>query len=139
MKKVVRCTLPFGAEVWGGETATNLTDDFGELLRRHRIKAGLTQEELAERSRLSIRAIADMERGRTMRPPRGSVGRLADALTLGPPEREALERAARAVIRSGSASRLHAVASRQAGRVGADPGPGHGAATVAAGHSQRGG
>jgi len=101
--------------------ATNLTDEFGELLRRHRIEAGLTQEELAERSRLSIRAIADMERGRTMRPYRGSVGRLADALTLAAPDREALDRAARADMRSASASRLHAMASRQVGQLAQIP------------------
>jgi tetratricopeptide (TPR) repeat protein/transcriptional regulator with XRE-family HTH domain len=36
---------------------------FGLLLRQHRIDAGLTQEELAERARLSTRAISDLERG----------------------------------------------------------------------------
>jgi DNA-binding XRE family transcriptional regulator len=37
--------------------------DFGTLLRRYRLAAGLTQEELAERARLSVRAITDLERG----------------------------------------------------------------------------
>src|SRR5690348_8818505 len=32
---------------------------FGDLLRRHRLAAGLTQEELAERAGLSARAISD--------------------------------------------------------------------------------
>ena len=36
---------------------------FGELLRQHRLAAGLTQEELAERARISVRAISDLERG----------------------------------------------------------------------------
>ena len=44
--------------------------------------AGLTQEDLAERTGLSIRAIRDLERGITSRPYRNSVERLADALGL---------------------------------------------------------
>ncbi len=44
--------------------------------------ARLTQEELAERSGLSARAISDMERGRRSRPYRRSVGKLAAALEL---------------------------------------------------------
>src|SRR5262249_50078999 len=48
---------------------------FGELLRRHRRAAGLTQDQLAERAGLSVRGISDLERGR--RPPRrdGRAGR----------------------------------------------------------------
>ena len=36
---------------------------FADLLRRYRIAAGLTQEELAERATFSVRAISDIERG----------------------------------------------------------------------------
>lgn len=36
---------------------------YGQLLRQMRISAGLTQEELAERSDVSVRAISDLERG----------------------------------------------------------------------------
>jgi tetratricopeptide (TPR) repeat protein len=68
---------------------------FGGLLRAYRLAAGLSQEELAERSGLSARAIADMERGRTARPYRRSVRALADALDLAEPDRTALERASR--------------------------------------------
>ena len=35
----------------------------GEWLRNQRVAAGLTQEDLAERSGVSVRAIADLERG----------------------------------------------------------------------------
>jgi transcriptional regulator with XRE-family HTH domain len=35
---------------------------FGNLLRRYRSAAGLTQEELAERAGLSARAVSDIER-----------------------------------------------------------------------------
>jgi tetratricopeptide (TPR) repeat protein/transcriptional regulator with XRE-family HTH domain len=68
---------------------------FGGLLRRHRLAAGLSQEELAERSGLTARAIADMERGRTARPRRHSVRALADTLELAEAERTLLKRASR--------------------------------------------
>ncbi len=55
---------------------------FGVLLRRYRSMAGLTQEELAKRSGLSLRAVSDMERGRTARPYLRSARLLADALDL---------------------------------------------------------
>lgn len=67
-----------------------VTTGFGELLRWHRGAAGLTQEELAGRSGVSVRAIADMERGRTGRPYRRSVSLLADALLLTGQAREEL-------------------------------------------------
>jgi transcriptional regulator with XRE-family HTH domain/tetratricopeptide (TPR) repeat protein len=44
--------------------------------------AGLTQEDLAERSGVSVRAIADLERGRTRRPYPSSVRALVQALGL---------------------------------------------------------
>jgi transcriptional regulator with XRE-family HTH domain len=68
--------------------------EFGPLLRRYRVGAGLTQEELAERAGLSIRAVSDMERGRTRRPFLRSVRQLAGALGLGASERELLIAAA---------------------------------------------
>jgi tetratricopeptide (TPR) repeat protein/transcriptional regulator with XRE-family HTH domain len=68
---------------------------FGGMLRQHRLAAGLTQEELAERSGLTARAVANLERGRTTRPYRHSVRALADALALAEPERLLLERASR--------------------------------------------
>ncbi len=68
---------------------------FGTLLQLHRLQLGWSQEELADRSGLSVRAIADMERGRTGRPHRHSVLSLADALRLSEPERLELDRASR--------------------------------------------
>jgi transcriptional regulator with XRE-family HTH domain len=73
----------------------DLAGGFGAILRVHRTSRGLTQEELASLSGLSVRAIADMERGRTSRPYPSSVQCLADALRLSSPEREHLGRAAR--------------------------------------------
>src|SRR5579862_6189034 len=54
----------------------------GLWLRRQRMSAGLTQEDLAERSGVSVRAIADLERGRTRRPYPSSVRALVKALGL---------------------------------------------------------
>jgi transcriptional regulator with XRE-family HTH domain/tetratricopeptide (TPR) repeat protein len=63
---------------------------FGALLRRYRLAAGLTQEELAERARMSARAISDLERGLARRPRKETVQLLADALRLAGQEQAAL-------------------------------------------------
>jgi transcriptional regulator with XRE-family HTH domain/tetratricopeptide (TPR) repeat protein len=55
---------------------------FGRLLQAHRSAAGITQEQLAQRSGLSVRAISDIERGRTTRPFMRSVRMLAQAMKL---------------------------------------------------------
>jgi LacI family transcriptional regulator len=60
---------------------------FGEELRRLRIGAGLSQEQLAKRSGLSGRTIARLEQGHTQRPHPESAARLADALQLPDAER----------------------------------------------------
>jgi predicted ATPase len=52
------------------------------MLIRHRITAGLSQRELAERSGLSERALRDLERGTTVNPRRSSVRAVASALGL---------------------------------------------------------
>src|SRR5829696_9088811 len=55
---------------------------FGDLLRRHRVLGGMSQEELAERARLSARAISDLERRVKRTPRRDTVQLLAEALEL---------------------------------------------------------
>ncbi len=60
---------------------------FGDLLRQHRLAAGLTQEELAERAGVSARGISDLERGSRTRPQRETVRLLVDALGLAGPTR----------------------------------------------------
>ena len=70
-------------------------ETFGTLLRRHRLAARLTQESLAERSRLSVQAIGALERGDRRSPYRSTVDLLAEALQLMPPERRELAAAAR--------------------------------------------
>jgi len=68
---------------------------FGGVLKRYRVAAGLTQEELAERAGLSARGISDLERGRRSHPYFETVRLLADALGLGDEDRAALISAAR--------------------------------------------
>jgi transcriptional regulator with XRE-family HTH domain len=53
---------------------------YGELVRRYRIVAGLTQEELATLSGLDVRTISDIERGRTTRARRSTADLIARAL-----------------------------------------------------------
>ncbi len=81
---------------------------FGRLLREHRTSAGLTQEELAERSGISVRAIADAEAGRTTRPHPRSVRLIAAALHLAGPERAAFCAAGRGLTIDGG----HRLASK---------------------------
>lgn len=67
----------------------------GELLRRYRSDAELTQEELAERAGLSARAIRALEAGARRSPRRDTLRLLAEALGLAPDERDRLERSIR--------------------------------------------
>jgi len=64
---------------------------FGTLLRRYRIAAGLSQGDLAERARLSARAISDLERGARRAPYHTTVAQLVAALGLAPDDQAALE------------------------------------------------
>ncbi|MBB4950696.1 tetratricopeptide (TPR) repeat protein/transcriptional regulator with XRE-family HTH domain [Kitasatospora gansuensis] len=68
---------------------------FGVLLREYRVRAGWTQEELAERSGISPHAISVLESGRR-RPRLSSVAWLATALGLDATAREQLIEAATA-------------------------------------------
>ncbi|GAB3872563.1 hypothetical protein GCM10029964_011180 [Kibdelosporangium lantanae] len=67
----------------------------GEILVGLRSGRGLSQEQLAERSGISVRAIGEIERGATRRPQRGTLRALADSLGLTGEEREAFTRSAR--------------------------------------------
>ncbi|HKT39109.1 MAG TPA: BREX system ATP-binding domain-containing protein, partial [Ktedonobacterales bacterium] len=69
---------------------------FGDLLRRHRIFAGMSQEELAERAGLSARAISDLERGVKRVPRRDTLQLLVEALELSGDARTAFIATARA-------------------------------------------
>ena len=66
---------------------------FGELLRGHRVAAGLSQGALADLAGLSLRAINDLERGARRAPHRDTVRLLADALRIADQERADFEAA----------------------------------------------
>ena len=92
-----------------GSQGPGTRDCFAMALSSARAAAGLTQEELADRSGLSVRAIRNLETGRTERPRRQSVRLLADALGvpsgyLASPARPGLGRVfgADAAVRSAS-------------------------------------
>jgi tetratricopeptide (TPR) repeat protein/transcriptional regulator with XRE-family HTH domain len=71
------------------------TPDLGELIRRFRDRAMLSQEALAERSGLSPRTVRALEIGQVRRPHAASLRLLSLALDLGPDDKEALVRSAR--------------------------------------------
>jgi tetratricopeptide (TPR) repeat protein/transcriptional regulator with XRE-family HTH domain len=83
---------------------------FGDLLRRYRVAAGLTQEELAERAGLSAKGISDLERGARTNPRRDTVSLLVEALGLAEHDRNVLAAAARQ--RTSSSVALHAASLR---------------------------
>ncbi|ONF71386.1 hypothetical protein AVR91_0211930 [Amycolatopsis keratiniphila subsp. keratiniphila] len=58
------------------------TRAFGEFLRLYRLRSSMTQEELAERTGISVRAISYMERGRVRTPQRRTVELLSEGLGL---------------------------------------------------------
>jgi transcriptional regulator with XRE-family HTH domain len=70
-------------------------ESFGELLRKLRIDAALTQEELAEASGLSVRALSDLERGVNKTARKDTAKLLAGAFRLEGAARAAFEAAAR--------------------------------------------
>jgi tetratricopeptide (TPR) repeat protein/transcriptional regulator with XRE-family HTH domain len=70
-------------------------ETFAQLLRELRLRARLTQEELAEAAGVSLRTVSDLERGFAATPQRETVRLLADALHLIGPERGRFETVAR--------------------------------------------
>jgi len=107
----------------GEVDAASVRDGFGELVRDQRVAAGLTQEELAERSGLGVRTISDIERGRIGRPHRRSVDLLCHALGLARPGRDKGPRAASAGQGAPAATPAATPAStgRRAGGAGQPP------------------
>lgn len=62
----------------------------GDMLRRYRVAAGLTQETLAVRAGVSARAVSDLERGVYRAPHKKTIESLADALHLSGESRDIL-------------------------------------------------
>ncbi|MFF0717299.1 helix-turn-helix domain-containing protein [Verrucosispora sp. NA02020] len=67
----------------------------GSALRALRTAAGLTIDDLAARSGVSLRTIGGIERGRIRRPHEGTLTALAEALRLGPDDGDRLRAAVR--------------------------------------------
>nr|AGS49531.1 hypothetical protein [uncultured bacterium esnapd8] len=63
----------------------------GSLLIEYRVRSGLTQEEVAERAGVSVRALRNIELGTVTRPRRRTVEALLDVVGVGPDEADALE------------------------------------------------
>ncbi|CAL9607866.1 hypothetical protein SUDANB121_05586 [Nocardiopsis dassonvillei] len=76
---------------------------FGALVRGHRRRSGLTQQELADFSTISVRAIRNIEKGRVLNPRKHTVNLIADGLRLGAADRMRLQAAAN---RNGGADAL---------------------------------
>jgi predicted ATPase/DNA-binding XRE family transcriptional regulator len=76
------------------EGRDSVSPDFGTLLRSYRLDAGLSQEALAERARLSLHGISALERGYRRTPQRETLELLAGALALNADQRRAFEQAA---------------------------------------------
>jgi transcriptional regulator with XRE-family HTH domain len=68
---------------------------FAVLLRRYRLSAGLSQEALAERARMSVNGLSALERGTRRTPQRETLSLLIEALALSDSDRALFESAAR--------------------------------------------
>jgi transcriptional regulator with XRE-family HTH domain len=66
-------------------------EELGELVRTHRRRLGLTQEELARVTGVGVRTIRNLEVGTIARPRPSTVRLLADAFGLVGAEREQLQ------------------------------------------------
>ncbi|RKT19358.1 helix-turn-helix protein [Streptomyces sp. 1114.5] len=71
---------------------------FGELLRAHRNRRGLTQRQLADLATLSVRAVRNLELGKAQRPRQETVRLLSEVLRLNDSRRAELESAAYAPV-----------------------------------------
>src|ERR687883_89904 len=61
---------------------------FGETVRAHRHRMGLSQEDLAGKTGVSVRTIRELEAGRITRPRPGTLRLLAEAFALTDAERQ---------------------------------------------------
>jgi transcriptional regulator with XRE-family HTH domain len=80
--------VPVNATTEGRPTSTS--SEFGRLLRHHRLAAGLSQEALAERARMSADGIGALERGARRTPRFGTLSLLIEALSLRPEDKRQL-------------------------------------------------
>ncbi|MEV6948432.1 helix-turn-helix transcriptional regulator [Streptomyces sp. NPDC051172] len=83
-----------------------MAETLGELLRAERVRAGLTQQQLADFATVGVRTVRDLESGRCLAPRQGTVRLLAEQLGMSRAARARLEELARrgAVRGGGSAA-----------------------------------
>lgn len=74
---------------------SDLGTDLATLLKTYRVRAGLSQQMLADRALISVQAVSALERGYRKVPYRKTLERIADALSLPEEARAALELSAR--------------------------------------------
>ena len=91
-----------------------MASQFGPRLRRFRLRAGLTQEVLAERAGVGVRTVRRLETGERGDPRVGTVDALADALELTRAERVELLAATDEPVGAAPVDRLADAASRVA-------------------------
>ncbi|MFN8526975.1 MAG: AAA family ATPase [Chloroflexota bacterium] len=94
---------------------------FSEALRDYRLRAGLTQEALAERASLSTRAISDLERGLKHAPRLATLNLLCEALQLSPTERATFSLAARSPEPRAHAAARASNTVHESALIGRDP------------------
>ncbi|MGC1760892.1 MAG: helix-turn-helix domain-containing protein, partial [Candidatus Cybelea sp.] len=92
---------------------------FGDLLRDFRVRAGLSQSELAEKANISASAVGAIERGARKAPYRSTVSLLAKALQLDAGETAALQ-AARTAARAAPTNTAHNLITDRTSLVGRD-------------------
>lgn len=85
------------------------------LLKRYRLAASLTQEELAERAKVSVRAISDLERGVRQAPHKDTLTLLIAAMGLSAADAEQLRDAARRAHPRRGAAPSAAIVGKRAG------------------------
>src|SRR5580658_10423752 len=95
----------------GDAVADGSGGTLAQLLRRLRLSAGLTQEELAEAAGISTRSVSDLERGINLTARKDTARLLADALQLTGPARTEFEAAARGRAAQGEAGAGRAAAA----------------------------
>src|SRR5215467_1479115 len=100
MRRPVAGTSHRRSQLEGVAVADEPAAGFGEVLRRLRTDAGLTQEELAKAARLSTRSVSDLERGINRTARKDTARLLADALDLTGADRDHFEAWARGRVPS---------------------------------------
>ena len=109
-----------GSDAYDPGVATSTSrEEFARALRVHRLRASLTQEELAHRSGISVRTVRNVESGTVGVPRLATLRTIADTLGLDPVERAAFVELAGVGVdapRPAAGGRIPVALSRLVGR-----------------------